>query len=343
MENPDLIATWIPTDDMRRAENAFLLEHNATRYLPPEPIPAGPTISSRESTPAPPSETESQQNAYDEKVAVEDYTFTHRLQLTFGAKPNDPTRGFSFGTSKDCDVRLGERGPNAVGISATQFHITFNMQGRLILTDFNSKYGTAVSYTRTKPAKEELRRNFTWILDLRREKDGALRDVKVHLRNGLEFRVQVASHQTCEAEYKANLAECLKAIPTIAGLGINDPRTTAPPDQLVTLKKYPILIHERTLGRGSFGTVDRVVDVSTGFIYARKIFHLPREGRTENWLAKIRNEIGIMWRHPHVRTGPGLLGGEYGLTSGRNVLRRSQILEWSLGHSSSCHISSLEV
>ncbi|KAI4088995.1 MAG: hypothetical protein L6R37_008116 [Teloschistes peruensis] len=83
MEDPNLTATLIPVDEYKRAENAFRLEDNEKRCLPPtRGIPEGPTISSREATPA-------REQHNDDHCK---YDFTHRLQLTFGKQPKD-TRG----------------------------------------------------------------------------------------------------------------------------------------------------------------------------------------------------------------------------------------------------------
>jgi hypothetical protein len=71
-------------------------------------------------TPAPPD----QPNQASEVVNY-NYKFTHRIRLDFDKGPQDPTEGFSFGTSKDCDVLLGYRGV-AKGISGKHFCITFD-------------------------------------------------------------------------------------------------------------------------------------------------------------------------------------------------------------------------
>lgn len=100
MEDPNLIATLIPTDKEKLTDNAFCIDHNKNRYLSPtQEIAEGRTISSREAIPA-------------EEMLDDDhckYDFTHRLQLTFAEKPKDPTKGYSFGTSpRDCDILLGQ-------------------------------------------------------------------------------------------------------------------------------------------------------------------------------------------------------------------------------------------
>ena len=118
MEDPNLIATWIPVDKKKRTEKAVCRKENESRYLPPTQwIPEGPSISSREATPA--AQELSSNDDYRE------YDSTHRLQLTFGKKPKDPTKGYCFGTNLEkCDVFLGDRG--AYGISGSHFYITFD-------------------------------------------------------------------------------------------------------------------------------------------------------------------------------------------------------------------------
>src|SRR5438045_679816 len=85
MEDPNLIATLIPADKGKRAENAFRLQHNEKRYLPhTRGVAAGPTISSREATPG-------------VDLSIDDgceYDSTHQIQLTFGQKPKDPTNEY---------------------------------------------------------------------------------------------------------------------------------------------------------------------------------------------------------------------------------------------------------
>ncbi|KAL9015349.1 MAG: hypothetical protein Q9173_000040 [Seirophora scorigena] len=305
MEDPDLIATLITVE--KRAENAFCYEDNKKRYLPPtRGIAEGPTISSREATPA----GEQPDNDHCQ------YDFTHRLQLTFGVEPKDASKGYSFGTDpKKCDVLLGNRG--AYGISGLHFWITFDdtvdkntidkkKKTRLILKD-SSTNGTAVGYS--GQAEKEVRRHFTWILDL--EEDEGEWEVVVNAQ-GLRFKVELASHKTCEAEYNKKVTKFLEqssmALPPVDGLGIDSCTTTAQPSQASPPRQLPVYISERELGRGSFGRVDRVIDVSTGAMYARKEFYEPQWGKNEerrrqqkeHWLDQVRREIRIIRENSHV-------------------------------------------
>ena len=106
MEDPNLIATLIPVDTIKRAEKAFCRKKNELRYLPPtQEIPEGPTIFSREATPT-------------LKLFNDDhleYDFTHRLQLTFDKKPKDPSKGYCFATNwEKYDVLLGDSGAYSI-------------------------------------------------------------------------------------------------------------------------------------------------------------------------------------------------------------------------------------
>lgn len=325
MEDPNLIATLIPADNEKRAENAFCLKPNKGRYLRPTRGIDGPTISSREATPAP-------EQPNDDHCK---YDSTHRLQLIFGKRPRDASKGYSFGTDpKKCDVLLGNRG--AHGISGLHFCITFDVTSdkkkHLILRD-SSRHGTAVSYS--GQAEEEVRHHFTWILDLNKE-EGKW-EVEVHAR-GLSFKVELASHKTCKAGYDKKVEDFLQdsrtALPLLDVLGIDSHTTTAQPSQPLTPRQLPIYIREGKLGSGSFGGVDKVIDVSTGAIYARKEFYEPQWGKgkerrrqqKEDWLNRVRREVRIMRENPHVsmitlvnRTGSDRREGKY--CSGRGFPR----------------------
>ena len=319
MENPKLIATLIPVDGP--TEYIFSNETNKARCLPPTRgrfDEEGPAISSREPTPA------CALSWNDD--GKDDLKCRHRLLLNFDEPPKDPAKGYAFGTDeKKCDVVLAPRG--ARGISGVHFHITFDVirgERRLVLRD-SSTNGSAVSYS--GQAEHEVRHKFPWILNLEKDKgekkEGKEKEekgkgkkegewkLKIHVR-GLEFKVELTSHRTCEVDYEKNVTKFLKlsrtADPPLGGLSIDSYMTEVMPSQSRTPGQRPIYIREDNLGKGAFGQVDRVVDVSTGAIYARKTFHEPswaknterRKLQREKWLNRIRREIRIMREHPHV-------------------------------------------
>ena len=300
MEDPNLIAILIPADEYAYAENAFGHRDNQGRCLPPTTKTENdaPAISSREATPA--RELLNDEGHDDHKK--------HRIRLTFDEKPKDPMKGYAFGTDKQkCDVLLGPRGFR--DISGVHFHITFDVirgERCLVLRD-SSTNGTAVSYD--GQAEKEVRRHFPWILNLK--KRVGKWEVKVHVRR-LEFKVELASHEACKAEYEEKETEFLKlsqtADPPLGGLSIDSHTTEVAPSQSRTPGQRPVYIHEEPLGKGSFGQVDRVIDVSTGAIYAHKAFHEPlwakhterRRREKKEWLDQIRREIRIVMEYPHV-------------------------------------------
>lgn len=181
-----------------------------------------------------------------------------QIQLTFDKKPKNLEKGFVFGSDpKTCDVLLG---PWAAGFTRQHFRIKFNERGEVILVDI-SREVTCVSYNGENPP---LRHDFTWILFY------DYKNIEVTLNKGekkikLEFKVKwPKNRKSCPAQYEAHrdayLEECRKATPSLSRLGM---------DSL----KQPIYLPREELGRGSFGTVHKVVNVSTGNEYAGKTFH----------------------------------------------------------------------
>lgn len=306
MEDPDLIAILIPVGDLTK--HVFSHKFNENRYLPPtEGFNDEPLISSREATPAyaMPQEDDSPGDEYEK---------SYRLLLDFDKPPKNPSKGYAFGTDQQkCDVLLGSRG--ARGISGVHFHILFdvvNKKTRFVLRD-SSTNGTAVSYD--GQAREEVRHQFTWILDLEKHEVKHRKSKKWEIEvlvRGLIFKIKLASHRTCEAEYQGEVEKFLKisriANPSLGDLSIVSHTTEVAPSQSRTPRQRPVYISEGSLGKGSFGQVDRVIDVSTGAIYARKTFFEPswerdekrKKTQVEKWLDKIRREIRIMREHPHV-------------------------------------------
>lgn len=188
------------------------------------------------------------------------------------------------------------------GISNVHFYITFNQKQELILKDSSTR-GTAVSYD--GQAKEEVRHHFTWILEP--EKEEGVWEIEVRVR-GRYFKVEFASHQSCAAEYNKNVEEFLAGPNDLTFNGLGIYTSTKLPSLSLTPRRSPIYIRERESGRGSFGGVDKVIDVSTGAIYARKSFFELQWGKykkhgereKEDWLSQVRKEIRIMKDNQHV-------------------------------------------
>jgi len=287
-----LIATLIPSDTSDRAVNAFCHQHNKDRYLPPRDVGEGRALSSRETTPV-------SDELIDERHKYR-HVYNHRLVLNLYRKVKNPSKGFCFGANREvCDILLGTRGQ---GISNAHFYITigtFNGKKRLILKDVSTR-GMAVAYS--GQAQNEIRDHFTWILDL--EKDDGKWEVEVIIR-GIHFKVELASHESCASEDEEKVEEFLNNEPALDGLAIYTPTEPATPS---LVPRLPIYIRDRELGHGSFGSVHKVIDVSTGEIYARKSFYEPRwersekrrERQKEEWLSRVHRGIRIMKENQHV-------------------------------------------
>jgi hypothetical protein len=188
---PDPVKTrWIRTSSRhwyRSMNGNWLKMHSAypktaRSNLPPATwITEGPTISSRESTPA------------RQQSHKANYDLTQRIQLTFNERPRIPDE-YWFGTNPNCNVLLGHRGVEGTeGVSGRHFCLTFDAQGRVILRD-SSAWGTSVSYN--GQVGDEVRDHFSWTLSL---------DVK-KWNDNIVYVNKLASHETCKAEYLRMIA-----------------------------------------------------------------------------------------------------------------------------------------
>ena len=277
-EDPNLIATLVSEGD--HAVEAFKQQVNEARSLPPSRtlFEEHHTLFSRASTPS----------SLESINKDADLDLKHRLLLSFDPPPKDPSKGYAFGTDQDqCDVWLGSV---VTGISRVHFYVTFEEIGgkrRLVLKDC-SRYGTAVRYG--GQANDEKRSNFTWILDLDRNNEGEEAlvtagekkeewEVQVNARS-FSFILKLASHQTCNAEYEDRVTNFLSLTtqtnqPLMGGLnaGIN---TVKQRSQSRPLGHGPIHLNMKRLGKGGYGVVDKIVDVSTSAVFARKTLLEPK-------------------------------------------------------------------
>ncbi|KAI9780819.1 MAG: hypothetical protein M1816_002655 [Peltula sp. TS41687] len=264
MEDPNLILTVQPSSEL--AKRSLKLLHNQNRYFVSHSPATAPvsTASTRANTPA---ETE----AIDQEAEE-----AKHFRLTFDQPPKDILRGFVFGTDKDvCDVLLAER-RGQYRISGAHFEITFDQSGRLLLKDV-SRSGTAVGFDGQN--EDHRRTNFTWILFPQFR--NIIATLKPDWSPGKEakvtFQLDVPETKTCRAQYHEHLHAYLearqKALPCFDVLGIHSQASTAAPSEPQTPRQRPIYHYACQLGSGSFGTVHKVLNVSTGDVHAAKTFH----------------------------------------------------------------------
>ena len=202
-----------------------------------------------------------------------------QIKLTFDQKPKNLEKGFVFGSDlKTCDVLLGAW---IAGFTRQHFRIKFNPRGQLVLENVSQNV-TRVSYNgELLPSRKQ----FTWILF------DDYKNIKVTLNETenteLIFKVKRPENRKehhlpkYEANRDAYLKECQNATPSLSRLGM---------DSQQSQHRQPIYLPEEELGRGSFGKVYKVVNVSTGCEHAGKIFH------AGNW----KKEVEILRTVSHV-------------------------------------------
>lgn len=285
----DLIACLYPADDREQggqARNATKLPENGLRFFETstkKQLPEEPGRYSREST-VPLDESEATTVKHNPAPTGEG------LRLTFTDGPKSGP-GFFLGTDPNsCDIVL----PPLPSISRRHCYLTFDTERRLIVRDC-SMNGTIVKYDGEGGQK---RRDFTWIIggeNVFHEKQ----TIVIQLDEILKFRIIVPKPSFLDVYYK-NVDEFLNQSVVNAGLpfgtlGIQSNSSTAGPSGVQTVSQDPILLPQKTLGKGAFSIVNRVWDVSTGILYASKTFHNPL---AFDW----RKEASLMRRisHEHV-------------------------------------------
>lgn len=279
-EDPNLIMSIRAVDPL--AAEALCLPHNKDRYM----HSSGEDFDIRSREPTPLSSQE-----------VEDSC--PRLRLTFDKRPKNISQGFVFGSdSKRCDILLGNK---RSGVSGVHFCITFDRQGRLVLTDTSSG-GTAVSYN--GQVADQRRKNFRWILFRNWE-------IKVRVRRrAFIFELEVASHETCKLIYEENirayLQESQSTLPEIGQMEVQYQESTAAPTECATPNRRPIYLLGRRIGSGGFGSVYKATNVSKGVVLAAKKFNTGSSFDVEVAIMKTVFHVGLEVSSCH----PSLLTSE---------------------------------
>ncbi|KAK4114081.1 kinase-like protein [Canariomyces notabilis] len=247
----------------------------------------------------PPSESTPGRNSRESTASLDDDQTADKLdslpciELRFSNLPRTP-RGLVFGKDSDSDVLL----PSLSGISRHHFALTYKntfSDGlyRLIVRDLGSMHGTAVTYD--KQGKEK-RVRFDWIIagfELPNKADA----ITVQPLPILRFRIVVADHDITSAAYIAKVERFLHGSTGVGSLFGNPLRRSGQETDCntgeLTPSDGPILLLQKVIAQGSFGTVSRYWDVSSGEEYARKE-PVGREYDEKLW----QEEIDIMRKVP---------------------------------------------
>lgn len=289
METSNLIACLLPADHNRQAQDAICMRQNSGRYIPQQ-RESESEHGSREST------------VLNDDDDDDDFTSYPGLQLTFNSGPK-AGQGFMIGTDRDCcDIVL----PRLNKISRRHCCLTFDAERRLILRDLSTN-GTTVEYDGQGGQKrriiityddkgQEKRHHFAWILSGSRVQE--VKKIVIQIEE-IKFRIIVSNHETYPDLYNANVNRFLCEINAndelrFGALGIQSTTSTAQQSRAHTpTPQTPIYINQLKLGSGHSSIVNRVWDVSTGFVYAAKEFFNMKESE---W----RKEATIMSQVSHL-------------------------------------------
>ncbi|KLJ13207.1 hypothetical protein EMPG_11861 [Blastomyces silverae] len=259
MDDPDLIAYLCPLTE--RARSSVRRTENRSRcFQPPEATERKPERR-QPGDRTPPRE----ENSPDR---FPDFVGNEVLKLTFSKGPKN-YQGFVLGReSKKCDIVLASQA--TPDVSGSHCFLTFNEYDQLILHD-TSFNGTIVSYN-GKGA--ETRRKFSWIVGGHSVPDKEQSNVVIQLSKKLSFRIVCAKRKN-EEEYTAKIRQFRSDLEKLGesaldGLNLESRITTAQYTQSHSPGQEPLLLTLSELGRGGFGVVTCLWDVSCGVTYAHK-------------------------------------------------------------------------
>lgn len=185
-----------------------------------------------------------------------------RVELRFSRGPKS-TRGFVFGRHDGSDVVLADRR----GISSCHFIITFDEHNRLVVKDPGSTVGTDVVYERygyQKDRRGMRRKNFQWIVGGGQHpclKDG----IVIQLTGSVKFRIVVSTQDTESEHYVKKVEKFRRGSGSTEDLfqKLAMPPDTEHPTGTHTPGSEAIFLKEH-IGRGTFGSVTHLWNVSTG-------------------------------------------------------------------------------
>jgi hypothetical protein len=182
-------------------------------------------------------------------------------------------------------------------VSQKHFSITFDAQRRVIVRD-SSKHGTGVSYD--GQAQNEIRDHFTWIIF------PGFKTIEVSIPSAdISFKIKLGKHENRDEEFFANVDKVFPPSVRMGEGGLATPmqrlvmssqNRSVASSEAATPRDGPIYLRHERVGKGAFGKVYRLTNVSTGEPYAGKSFEY----------FDCEREVDIMRAIEHVRTSSGM-------------------------------------
>lgn len=255
MADTDLIACLYPADDggVENALDAIETYKETSLYVPP--------LFSRPKPQYGRCDRESTEPLQQSDVPA--YLHSPCLQLRFSHGPQTP-HGFVFGWDPKCDIVL----PWMPGISYHHFALTFDEQYRPIVKDLRSLNGTQVTYDNQGHG---LRSDFVWIVgghDIPNETTS----IVIHVNEDLKLQIVMSRYDKTSQLHIDNVNRFHQGTADaedLHELNLRSRLQTERASGAQTPSTRPIVLRKR-LGKGGFGIVTHLWDVSTGNEYALK-------------------------------------------------------------------------
>ncbi|KAL8310410.1 hypothetical protein RB597_010310 [Gaeumannomyces tritici] len=235
--------------------------------------------------------------------------YIDRLGLSFEDRPKI-ARALVVGWHSKCDIVLTK----SKGVSRYHFAFLFDDQNRLVVRDLGSTTGTSVTYN---GRCEERRVDFSWIVG--GDEDVEDTTIKILVGQKIQFELAVPAFNKASTEHISNVAKFnnpergdikdLDSLLEANGLGNLNRQPTRRPTGMHTPSSGRLCIKQE-IGRGSYGTVYRVYDVSTGEVYASKVPSDETQRELLKGLGNWRKEVDILKRLSHNRIVK-FLGAEF--------------------------------
>lgn len=284
MADADLIACLYPVEDNYGHARKAIKKLNKLRYVPAQLPQSEVQYGRRDRAPT-------QVSLW---CGANPLDCLPRIELRF-SQPPKTSHGFVFGWDVNSDIVL----PWIQGISFHHFALTFDEQNRLIVKDLGSFSGTEVTYDRKGQGK---RSNFVWIIGGHKTPKG-MTSIVINVHDTLKFQIVVSDHEIQSAQYVDNINRFRQGAASMDNLVSQIHLRSRPQTELASGAETPgtdPIVLKRELGRGAFGVVSYIWDVSTGEEHALKepSVEAIRAGKVkyDAW----KNEARIMGQISHV-------------------------------------------